>query len=115
MYTLQDRLERPDLRFVLNNFCHVLSRLHLYERIHEPILRINLWIFKLKRFREIISLSVVVVCVCVFFLMITLVKNTFLRQQPPSSSFVNVGELYRIFSFRFSFWALFDSQLMNFI
>ena len=66
MYTLQDRLERPDLRFDLNNFCHVLSRLHLHERIHEPILRINLWIFKLKSFREIISLSVVVVCVCFF-------------------------------------------------
>ena len=28
---------------------------------------------------------------------------------------VNVGEFYRIFTFRFSFWALFDTQLMNFI
>ena len=28
---------------------------------------------------------------------------------------VNVGEFYRIFTFRFSFWALFGTQLMNFI
>ena len=35
-YTFWDRLERPDLRFVLNNFCHVLSRFYLRERIHEP-------------------------------------------------------------------------------
>ena len=28
---------------------------------------------------------------------------------------VNVGEFYRIFTFRFSFWALTDTQLMNFI
>ena len=28
--------ERPDLRFVLNNFCHVLSRFYLLERINEP-------------------------------------------------------------------------------
>ena len=28
---------------------------------------------------------------------------------------VNVGEFYRIFTFRFSFWALFDTQRMNFI
>ena len=35
-YTFRDRLERPDLRFVLNNFYHVLSRFYLRERIHEP-------------------------------------------------------------------------------
>ena len=35
-YTFCDRLERPDLRFVLNNFYHVLSRFYLRERIHEP-------------------------------------------------------------------------------
>ena len=28
---------------------------------------------------------------------------------------VNVGEFYRIFTFRFSFWALFETHLMNFI
>ena len=28
---------------------------------------------------------------------------------------VNVGEFYRIFTFRFSFWALFDTQQMNLI
>ena len=27
----------------------------------------------------------------------------------------NAGEFYRIFTFSFSFWALFDTQLMNFI
>ena len=27
---------------------------------------------------------------------------------------VNVGEFYRIFTFRLNFWALFDTQLMNF-
>ena len=31
------------------------------------------------------------------------------------NTFVNVGELYRIFTFRFSFWILFNAQLMNFI
>ena len=35
-YTFSDRLERSDLRFVLNNFCHVLSRFSVRERIHEP-------------------------------------------------------------------------------
>ena len=28
---------------------------------------------------------------------------------------VNVRKFYRIFTFRFSLWALFDMQLMNFI
>ena len=28
---------------------------------------------------------------------------------------VNVGEFYGIFTFRFSFWALFDTLVMNFI
>ena len=28
---------------------------------------------------------------------------------------VNVGEFCTIFTFRFSFWALFDTQLMNFL
>ena len=32
-----------------------------------------------------------------------------------ASRSVNVGEFYRIFIFGFSFWALFDTQLMNFI
>ena len=32
-YTFLDRLERPDLRFVLYIFCHVLNRFHLPERI----------------------------------------------------------------------------------
>ena len=35
-YTFPDRLERPDLKFVLYIFCHVLSRFHLRERIHQP-------------------------------------------------------------------------------
>ena len=45
--------ERPDLRFVLNNFCHVLSRFYLLERIAQRaklvlrklFLRMNLWVF----------------------------------------------------------------------
>ena len=36
-YTFWDRLEGPDLRFVLKNFCHVRSRFYsVHERIHEP-------------------------------------------------------------------------------
>ena len=35
-YTFPDRLERPDLSFVLYIFCHVLSRFHLRERFHQP-------------------------------------------------------------------------------
>ena len=35
-YTFPDRLERPDLRFVLYIFCHVLSRFHLRERLYQP-------------------------------------------------------------------------------
>ena len=31
-YTFWDKLEHPDLRFVLNNFCHVLNRFYLRER-----------------------------------------------------------------------------------
>ena len=56
----------------------------------------------------------------------TFVQNTILRQRMQVESnashiyntrltSVNVGEFYRIFTFRFSFWALFDTQLINFI
>ena len=61
-----------------------------------------------------------------FFHWLTLAQNTILRQRMQVEfnashiyntriTSVNVGEFYRIFTFRFSFWALFDTQLMNFI
>ena len=65
-YPFWDRLERPDLRFVLNNFRHVLSRFYLRERILEPNLCHSNCFQRLiygplnKNFREIISLSIVV-------------------------------------------------------
>ena len=65
-------------------------------------------------------------CCCIFILsLITLTQNTILRQQHQVEfntshintriASVNVGKFYRIFTFRFSFWALFDMQQMNFI
>ena len=63
-YTFWGQLERPDLRFVLNNFCHVLSRFYLRERIHEPNLCHANCFWGLiygplnKNFREIISIVV---------------------------------------------------------
>ena len=61
-----------------------------------------------------------------FFHWLTFAQNTILRQRMQVEfnashiyntriTSVNVGEFYRIFTFRFSFWALFDTQLMNFI
>ena len=61
------------------------------------------------------------------FLLMTFTQNTILRLQRPSKlnlmlltfntriTSANAGEFYRIFTFSFSFWALFDTQLMNFI
>ena len=72
-----------------------------------------------KIFGEIISLSVVA---CSF------IDNISSKHDPDTTSKFNesvshhthhfcedVGEFYIIFTFRFSFWALFDTQLMNFI
>ena len=78
---------------------------------------------EIKRFRELNNFSVYF---CVFFHWLTLAQNTILRQRMQVEfnashiyntriTSVNVGEFYRIFTFRFSFWALFDTQLMNFI
>ena len=39
-------------------------------------------------------------------MLLTLIVNTRITS-------VNVGEFYGIFTFRFSFWALFDTQLLN--
>ena len=58
--------------------------------------------FKIKIFREIISLSVVV---CSFIDSIQVEFNAF--HFDPRITSVNVGEFYRIFAFKFSFWALF--------
>ena len=87
----------------------------------ELLLRINLWAFKWKFSRNNFS----VYC-CVFFHWLTSAQNAILRQRVQVEfnffhiyntriTSVNVGEFYRIFTFRFSFWALFDTQLMTFI
>ena len=66
------------------------------------------------------------VCCCIIILsLITLTQNTILRKQHQVEfntphintriTSVNVGKFYRIFTFRFSFWALFDMQQMNLI
>ena len=57
--------------------------------------------------------------------LITLTQNTILRQQHQVEfntshintriTSVNVDKFYRIFTFSFSFWALFDTQQMNLI
>ena len=39
-------------------------------------------------------------------MLLTLIVNTRITS-------VNVGEFYGIFTFRFSFWALFDTQLLK--
>ena len=61
-----------------------------------------------KKFQEITSLSVVLVCS-----FITLAQNTTARLQHYFCE--DVGEFYRIFTFRFSFWALFDTKLKHFV
>ena len=60
------------------------------------------------RFQEITSLSVVLVCS-----FITLAQNTTARLQHYFCE--DIGEFYRIFTFRFSFWALFDMKLKHFV
>ena len=66
------------------------------------------------------------VCCCIIILsLITLTQNTILRQQHQVEfntshinthiTSVNVDKFYRIFTFSFSFWALFDTQQMNLI
>ena len=61
-----------------------------------------------KNFQEITSLSVVLVCS-----FITLAQNTTARLRHYFCE--DVGEFYRIFTFRFSFWALFDTKLKHFV
>ena len=111
---------------MLSNFCHVLSRFYLRERIYKPNLCYP------NCFEGLISgplnknflINNFSVYCCVFFHWLTLAQNTILRQRMQVEfnashiyntriTSVNVGEFYRIFTFRFSFWALFDAQLMN--
>ena len=86
---------------------------------HELLLiRINLWVLN-KMFREIISLSVVVRS----SLTATLAQNTLDNNHVEilmlltlhASLLRRSANLFRIFTVRFSFGALFDTQLMNFI
>ena len=123
-YTVGDRLERPDLRFLLNNSCHVRSRFYLLERIHEPNLSYTKCFYGL--LYGPFSKNNFFVYFCVFFHWLTLAQNTILRQRMQQLEFnashintritsVNVGKFYRIFTLRYSFWALFDMQLINFI
>ena len=86
---------------------------------HELLLiRINLWVLN-KMFREIISLSVVVRS----SLTVTLAQNTLDNSHVEILMLLTLhapllrrsANLFRIFTVRFSFGALFDTQLMNFI
>ena len=83
---------------------------------HELLLiRINLWVLN-KMFREIISLSVVVRS----SLTVALAQNTLDNSQVEilmllTSLLRRSANLFRIFTVRFCFGALFDTQLMNFI
>ena len=114
---------------MLNNFCHVLSPFSLACMnpwakfvLRKLLLRI-IYVFLNKNFSRNDNFYV---CCCIIILsLITLTQNTILRQQHQVEfntshintriASVNVGKFYRIFTFRFSFWALFDMQQMNFI
>ena len=90
--------------------------------LRELLLRI-IYVFLNKNFSRNNNFSVS--CCIIILSLITLTQNTILRQRHQVEfntshintriASVNVGKFYRIFTFRFSFWALFDMQQMNFI
>ena len=103
-------------------FCHVLSRFFLRERILDPVsvTRIAFKDQQLKRkIYQKLSLSLLF---CIFSF-ITLAQNTIVCDYSIQVDLLNASDITRItfakgsanFTFRFTFGALFDSQLMNFI
>ena len=113
----------PSLRWILCWICDVLSGFYLGERIDYPdsvqcancFKGLIFWILN-KTFQETASLSIV------WNLFIHKISSKHDRDITLSKlNFYthhfceDVGEFHTIFTFRFSFWTLFDTQLMSFV